>query len=138
MLSCVQLFMTPWTIAHQGPLSMGFPRQEYWSRLPFPTPGDLPDPGIKPVSLVLPTLAGGFFTTEPPGKCPLTLRVDFSQCLCSTLSFRSSLCTCASVHSLPQPCCWMLAHLVVGSRGVLCCLGSASALGRPYCPGSGG
>ena len=48
---------TPWTAAHQAPLPMGFPRQEYWSRLPFPPPGDLPDPGIKPGS---PALAGGF------------------------------------------------------------------------------
>ena len=62
----------------QAPLSMEFSRQEYWSRLPFPTPGDLPDPGIKPASLVPPALAGGFFTAEPPGKCPLALRVDFS------------------------------------------------------------
>ena len=53
------------TVACQAPLSMGFPRQEYWSRLPFPSPGDLPDPGIKPLS---PALAGGFFITEPPGK----------------------------------------------------------------------
>ena len=43
-------FVTPWTVARQAPLSMGFPRQEYWSRLPFPAPGDLPDPGIKPAS----------------------------------------------------------------------------------------
>ena len=49
-LSCVQLFVTPWTVAHQAPLSMGFSRQEYWSGLPFPSPGDLPDPGIKPTS----------------------------------------------------------------------------------------
>ena len=54
-----------WTVACQAPLSMGFSRQEYWSELPFPSPGDLPDPGIKPVS---PALTGGFFTTEPPGK----------------------------------------------------------------------
>ena len=60
--SC-QLFVTPWTVAHQSPLSLGFPRQEYWSGLPFPSPGDLPDPGIEPVSLAL---AGRFFTTEPP------------------------------------------------------------------------
>ena len=46
-LSRVQLFATPWTVAHQAPLSMGFSRQEYWSGLPFPSPGDLPDPGIK-------------------------------------------------------------------------------------------
>ena len=47
-LSCVQLFATPWTVAYQGPPSMGFSRQEYWSGLPFPSPGDLPNPGIKP------------------------------------------------------------------------------------------
>ncbi|CAI9152054.1 unnamed protein product [Rangifer tarandus platyrhynchus] len=58
-------FATPWTIAHQAPLSMEFSRQEYWSGLPFPSPGDLPDPGIEPMS---PVLACGFFTTEPPAK----------------------------------------------------------------------
>ena len=52
-------------VAHHAPLSMGFPRQEYWSRLPFSSPGDLPNPGIEPMS---PALAGGFFTTEPQGK----------------------------------------------------------------------
>ena len=55
----------PWTVAHQAPLSMGFSRQEYWSGLPCPPPGDLPSPEIKPAS---PALAGRFFTTEPPGK----------------------------------------------------------------------
>ena len=58
-------FRIPWTVACQAPLSMGFPRQEYWSGLPFPPPGDLSDPGIKPLS---PALVGGRFTTEPPGK----------------------------------------------------------------------
>ena len=58
-------FVTPWTVAHQASLSMGFPRQEYWSELPFPSPGDPPDPGIESMS---PPLAGGFFTTEPPEK----------------------------------------------------------------------
>ena len=56
---------TPWTIAHQAPLSKEFSRQEYWSGLPFPPSGNLPDPQIEPAS---PALAGGFFTTEPPGK----------------------------------------------------------------------
>ena len=56
---------TPWTVALQAPLSVGFPRQEYWSGLPFPSPRDLPDPVIEPAS---PALAGRFFTTEPPGK----------------------------------------------------------------------
>ena len=71
--SCLVLsdsIATPWTVAYHAPLFMGFPRQEYWSGLPFPTPGDLPDPGIKPVS---PALAGGFFTTEPPKKPPKNL-----------------------------------------------------------------
>ena len=59
MLSCfsrVPLFMTPWTVAHQASLSMEFSRQEYWSGLPFPPPGDLPDPGIKPMSPASPAL----------------------------------------------------------------------------------
>ena len=56
--------MTLRTVAHQAPLSMGFSRQEYWSGLPCPSPGDLPDPGIEPVSLTSPALAGGFFTTS--------------------------------------------------------------------------
>ena len=60
--------MTPWTVACHTPLSMEFSRQEYWSRLLFPTPGDLPDSEIEPTSLVSPALAGGFFTTELPGK----------------------------------------------------------------------
>ena len=63
--SDVQLFETPWTIAHQAPLSMRFPRQKYRNGLPFPSSEDLPDPGIKPVS---PTLAGIFFTAKPPGQ----------------------------------------------------------------------
>ena len=56
--------MTLWTVAGQAPLSLGFSRQEYWSGLPFPAPGDLPDPGIEPVSLMSPALADGFFTTS--------------------------------------------------------------------------
>ena len=64
--------VTPWTVARQAPLSLGFPRREYWSGLPFPSPGNLPDPGIKPRSLASPVLAGRFFTTVPPGK-PKTL-----------------------------------------------------------------
>ena len=59
--SCLSLW-TPWTVAHHAPLSMGFPRQEYWSGLLFPSLGDLPDPGIE---LMFPALAGGFFMAEP-------------------------------------------------------------------------
>ena len=62
--SHVQLFASPWTITCQPPLSMGFSRQEYWSVLPHPLPGDLPDQRIKPAFLMCPVLAGGFFTTS--------------------------------------------------------------------------
>ena len=60
--------MTQWAVAHQSPLSMELARLEYWSGLPFPFPGDLPDPGIEPTPPVSPALAGGFFTTAPLGK----------------------------------------------------------------------
>ena len=63
-LSCVQLFVTLWTVACQAPLSMGFSWQDYWSGLPCPPPGDLSYPGIEPESLMSPALAGGFFTTS--------------------------------------------------------------------------
>ena len=62
--SSLQLFVTPWTVAYQAPLSKGFSRQEYWSGLPCPPPGDLPDPGIELVSLMSPALGGGFFATS--------------------------------------------------------------------------
>ena len=68
MLSCfshIQLFVTPWTVAHKSPLSMGFSRQEYWSGLPFPTPGDLPNSGIKPRS---PASQVSSLLSEPPGN----------------------------------------------------------------------
>ena len=68
LLSHVRLFATPWTVAHQAPPSMEFSRQEYWSGLPFPSPGDLPDPGIEPGS---PTLQADALLSEPPGK-PIT------------------------------------------------------------------
>ena len=63
LLSQVQLFVTPWTVACQAPLSMGFPKQDYWNGLPFPIPGNRPNPGIEPRPLASPALAGNFFTT---------------------------------------------------------------------------
>ena len=77
-LSRVRLFATPWTAAHQTPLSMGFSRQEYWSGLPCPISGDISDPGIEPVSLTS-ALAGGFFAIGPLGKpdiYPLMCKID--------------------------------------------------------------
>ena len=69
---------TPWTVAHQASLSMGFSRQQYWNGLPFPSPGDLSHPGIQPES---PSLASGFLTTEPPGK-PHCATQDVSFLVC--------------------------------------------------------
>ena len=66
----MSLFVAPWTVAHQAPLE--FSGQEYYSGVPFPTPGDLPDPGIEPVSLVFPALAGGFFSTIATWEAPFS------------------------------------------------------------------
>ena len=70
MLSRVRLFVTPWTVAYQASQSMEFSREEYWSGLPFPSPGDLPDPEIKPGS---PTLQADALTSAPPGKPILSI-----------------------------------------------------------------
>ena len=78
---------TPWTVAHQAPLSMGFLKQESWSGLPFPSPGDLPNPGLKPMS---PALAGRFFTTESPGK-PL-FKITELKVTASFLYFHTHFC----------------------------------------------
>ena len=64
-LSCVRLFAIPWIVAYQAPQSMEFSRQEYWSGLPFPSPGDLPNPGVEPGS---PALQADALLSEPPGK----------------------------------------------------------------------
>ena len=68
MLSHVRLFAPPWTVACQAPLSTGFSRQEYWSGVPFPSPGDLSDPGIKPMSLASPAWQADSLPLAPPGK----------------------------------------------------------------------
>ena len=79
-LNHCQHFVTPWTVAHQVPLSIEFSRQEYWNGLPFPIPGDRLDLGIKPTSPESPILAGGFFPVEPPGKpsCLLSFHLFFN------------------------------------------------------------
>ena len=87
--SHVRLFATLWTVAHQPPLSMGFSRQEYWSGLPCPPPGDLSNPGIKSASLTSPALAGGFFTASATWEA------------CSLLQHPAL--TCTPLESLAQP-----------------------------------
>ena len=76
--SHIRVFATLWTVARQAPLSMGFSRQEYWTGLPCSPPGDLPDPGIKPVSLTSSTLAGEFITTRASWGAPLVLWLYYS------------------------------------------------------------
>ena len=94
--SCVWLFETLWAIARQPPLSMGFSRQEYWSGLPGPPPGDLPDPGIEPQSLISPILAGGFFTTSATWEAPNCTYFKYNlwwaltyACTCETITIES-------------------------------------------------
>ena len=97
--------MTPWTVAHQAPRSMGLSRQDYWSGLPCPSPGDLPDPGIKPASLMSPVLAGRFFTTSATWEACL--------CLCPLCKLsltplsrdtHLSLCRLPNGTQTPAPC----------------------------------
>ena len=78
--SHVWLFTTLWTVACRNPPSMGLSRQEYWSELPGPPPGDLPNPGIQPASLKSPALAGGFFTTIPTWEAPQVDLLRSTQC----------------------------------------------------------
>ena len=105
-LSHVWLFATPWTVAHQPPLFKGFPRQEYLSGLPFPSPGDLPDPGIEPKP---PALQADSLPSEPPGKLRLWVLVTVKS-LFSLFSGRC--CTFSSSHNLraripPLPMWWI-------------------------------
>ena len=101
------LLWSPWTVAYQAPLSMGFPRPEYWNGLPFPPPGDLPDPEMELTSPVTPALAGGFFTTEPTGKPYCVLVSQWVQSLSRVLLFvtpwiaarQASLSPTPGVHS---------------------------------------
>ena len=89
------LTATPWTVAHQAPLSMGFSRLEYWSGFPFPSPGDLPNSGIKAVFFMSPALAGGFFTTSTTCEGPLSVcvYVNFFVCI-SACMFHQHLHIC--------------------------------------------
>ena len=98
VLSRVWVFATPWTVAHQAPLSMGFPRQEYWSGLLFLTPGEVPDPGIKPAS---PALAGRFFTATAvvPGKPRYGWGHRYWSSAGTKVSEYPSICLCL-IHSL--------------------------------------
>ena len=113
-------FVTPWTVALKAPLPMGFSRQEDWSGLSFPPPGDLPNPGINPAS---PAWAGGLFTAEPPGKpAAWRLKIRVSAGLVppevallgmsvAILSLRVCVCVCVCVCVLRIQACGIRAHL---------------------------
>ena len=95
--------LTPWTIAHQAPVSMGFSRQECWSGLPFPSPGDLPEPGVEPASSAL---AGRFFTVEAPGKpsCLVTVHYDSVSLRILCLLLNTCLFLCLNQSHLTSVC----------------------------------
>ena len=98
MPSHVQLFETPWTVAHQAHLSMEFSRQEYWNGLPFPSPLDLLDPRIKPTSLVSHALAGGFLTTTLSGHIRVSLYPQGTE----YLQNKKFLCVFSPVNATPD------------------------------------
>ena len=107
-ISHVQLCATPWTVARQALLSMGFSRQEYWSGLPCPPPGDLPSPGMEPTSPLSPALAGGFLTTRATWALPslnglLQQAPNWFSCFCHRVSIAYPWCKPAAAKSL-QPC----------------------------------
>ena len=112
-LNHVQLFATPWTVAHQAPLFMGFSRQEYWSGVPFPSPGDLPDPRIEPRS---PALQADALPCKPPGKPCYIL---YSRCwlFVGFVAQRYFLLLCGlSVHAVHIITAWKFLLLVMSSQ----------------------
>ena len=121
LLQCARLFATPWTVALQAPVFMGFSRQEYWSGLPCPPPGDLPDPGIELISLKSHTLTGRFSTTSTSWEPPI-LWLRYWKWNEVDISSSSSLCTwrrlCLSLYKdqLPQQC----RHVYIFNVAPLC------------------
>ena len=131
VLSCfsrVWLYATLWTVACQGPLSMRFSRQKYWSGFPCPPPGDLPDPGIKPASLKSPALTGRFFTTlplAPPGKPLWHLHVHINT---ENIHLRNRSITDGQVFTIAS---LHFSHRRSGLHGELECSGHLSQ--KPWC-----
>ena len=111
MVNCVEVCVTPWTVANQVLLSTGFPRRGYWNGLPFPPPGDLPDSGIELESPSASVFTGGYFTIEPPGKpSPLMYPLENT----GHTVFRNTKCRyLKGSGNLP------LSYQVVGRSGVL-------------------
>ena len=110
------MYVTSWTIAHQAPLSMKFSSQEYWNGLPFPSPGDIPNKGIKPTSLMSPALSGVFFTSSTTWKAPLCifffLSISISKIFVFNLFIVSILCGEGNNNSLQYSRASLVAQLV--------------------------
>ena len=146
--SAVTNSRTPRAVARQAPLSMGFFRQGDWSGWPCPLPGDLPDPGIKPMSPVSPTLAGGFFTKEPPGKPDEQACEDkymnYYRCEDSlgALHWRAGLALVTRIHSMSEKgqgtlsssVCLLWSQRSFSSPPGLECTLSSNLLGWPLGP----
>ena len=114
--SHVQLFGTLWTVAHQAPLSLGFSRQESWSRLPCPPPGDLSNPGIELVSPMSSALAGGFFTTRANWEVPCSRYQYFISVLCEIIFYHRDISFCLSIHQLMDIFFFLNALFILQSR----------------------
>ena len=119
LFSHVWLFATQWTVAHQAPLSMGFFRKEYWNGLPFPPPGNLPNPGIEPTSLMSPALEGGFFTFSATCEAPI-------HCLGLSFCIKDHECLIAKFCLMLKPICFIIntylclpINWVNGPQGIL-------------------
>ena len=125
---CVQLFATPWTIAHQAPLSKEVSRQEHWNGLPYPSSGDLPDPGIGPMSLVPPSLAGRLFTTSATWE-------DFLFLVAVFLVIQSCL-TLWDTMDCSRPGLPVPHHLPEFAQVHVHCMGDAIQPSRPLTPSS--
>ena len=137
--SCVQLCVTPWIVARQAPLSRGSSRQEYWSGLPCPPPGDLLHPRIKPASLISPALAGEFFTTSATWKAPVRGRVSAKPCPqnlhdSDSDSQPQSHVPCRRYHLLRQGLSSVLSSVPAKGAGSLLWPGPASQSKEPLRP----
>ena len=126
LFSHVRLYVTPWTVAHQAPLSMGLPKQEYWRGLPFPSPWDFPNPVTKPTLLASPILVARFFTTSATWETQRAHITDFFPMICIEISVCNKADGCSSVSS------HILWHVCPrGNRRALLCVIMSRPLHHP-------
>ena len=112
----ISFWATPWTIARQAPLSMGFSRQGYWSGVPCPPPGDLPDPGIEPMSLPSPAFAGRFFTMSTPWEALDLLSFTQLSSYLTIINLSIHICNLSSTHT----CVYIYIYIYINHLCVIC------------------